>query len=147
MPRNQTVNDTMYTERILNTCTHIKNSDWVRSQCICPSCQSGSSTHKWIGSISLAVVRNVNKTRENITTHSQGSTARLKSTACDYQIFRSTCATARLTRSACLGSFKGFYLRVCAALSNVSQTYVDYLNAMLIRIHSLLKILLFIAEL
>ncbi len=55
----------------------------------------------------------------------------------------------RLTRSAeaiCVcaeGSFTDFYLRVFAALSNVSQTYVDSLNAMLIRIHSLLKILEF----
>ncbi len=41
------------------------------------------------------------------------------------------------------GSFKYFYLRVFAALSNVSQTYDDFLNIMLIRIHSLLKILEF----
>ncbi len=40
-----------------------------------------------------------------------------------------------------LESFKDFYLRFWAALSTVSQTYVDSLNAMLIRIHSLLKIL------
>ncbi len=56
-------------------------------------------------------------------------------------------APVRLTQSAymCLrsGNFKDFYLCVFAALSNVSQTYVDSLNAMLIRIHSLLKILEF----
>ncbi len=45
------------------------------------------------------------------------------------------------------GSFKEFYLRVCAALSNVSPTYVDSLTAMLIIIQSLLKTLSFITEL
>ncbi len=85
MHRNQTVNDTMYTERILNTCTHIKNSDWVRSQCICPLLPIRVEHSQMDRQHQFSVVRNVNKTRVNITTHSQGSTARLKSTACDYQ--------------------------------------------------------------
>ncbi len=53
----------------------------------------------------------------------------------------------RLARSAyaiCVcaeGSLRDIYLRVCAAVSNVSQTHS--LNAILIRIHSLLKMLEF----
>ncbi len=45
------------------------------------------------------------------------------------------------------GSFKDFYLSVIAALSNVPQTYVDSLNAMLIRITAQCTGVLFIAEL
>ncbi len=108
-------------------CACIKNCDWVRSQCNC------TLPPVIVEPISLAVVRNINKKME-ISQH-------IASTECDYQNIpdQHICVCAE-------GSFKGFYLRVCAALSNVWQTYDDSLNTMLIRIHSLLKLLLFNAE-
>ncbi len=108
----------------------IKNCDWVRSQCN-PSVIVPSPVI--VEPISLAVVRNINKKIE-ISQH-------IASTECDYQniLDQHICVCAE-------GSFKDFYLCVCAALSNVWQTYDDSLNTVLIRTHSLLKLLLFIAE-
>ncbi len=77
----------------------------------------------------IAVVRNVNKKkRENITTHSQGSTVRLKSTAWDYQkIFRSTSATNPISIGyLCL--HWGSKISTCLFL----QRWVMYLRHMLI---------------
>ncbi len=98
--------------------------------------------HKWIGSTSLAVVRFAKRKskKEKISRNIA------RALQCDYQkIFRGTCATNPISIDyLCLrwGELQRF-LCVFAALSNVSQTYVDSLNAMLIRIHSLLKILEF----
>ncbi len=85
----------------------------------------------------LAVVRNVNKKGECITTHSHGSTVRLKSTTWTKPDQQAICVSAE-------GASK---ISTCVFLQRVEmyrRTYDASLNAMLIRIHSLLKILEFV---